>query len=64
MSKLQKDLADTAKFLTRINRFTMAHEIETAIEELKFKDDEIGRLKKMIDNGLGWEDLENDIKPF
>lgn len=27
-------------------------------------EDEISRLKKMIDNGLGWKDLENDIKPF
>ena len=25
---------------------------------------EIEGLKKMIDNGIGWADLENDIKPF
>ena len=64
MTQLIRDLTVTAKILNSANRFTMAHEVETAIEELKCKDDEISRLKKMIDNGLGWEDLESDIKPF
>ena len=32
MSKLTKGLKETAEWLTKTNRFSMAHEIETAIE--------------------------------
>ena len=33
-------------------------------EELINNKKEIEGLKKMIDHGIGWADLENDIKPF
>lgn len=32
-----------------------------ASEQCQKRDEEIKRLKFMIDNGLGWEDMQNDI---
>lgn len=46
--KLQKEL---------LNRM---HEIDAKAAQLAEKDREIERLKFMVDNGLGWEDVKND----
>lgn len=40
------------------------YDLETVIKEMKNDKAEIVCLKKMIDNGLGWKDLENYFKPF
>ena len=40
------------------------YDLDGLIEQMKSDKKEIESLKRMIDNGLGWEDLENDFKPF
>ena len=49
-------------YLTRID-FT-ASNAEDILNELKNDKAEIVVLKKMIDNGIGWADLEGDSKPW
>ena len=34
------------------------------MEKMKGDEKEIEQLKRMIDNGIGWADLEDDSKPF
>ena len=40
------------------------YDLEAVIKEMKNDKAEIVCLKKMIDHGIGWKDLENDTKPF
>jgi precorrin isomerase len=40
------------------------YDLDAVINEIKNDKAEIVALKKMIDNGIGWEDLEDDTKPF
>jgi len=40
------------------------YDLEAVLKEMKNDKTEIVCLKKMIDNGIGWEDLESDFKPF
>lgn len=44
--------------------FVMGYDKSVTNEIVKNLVDEVERLKKMIGNGLGWEDLENDINHF
>ena len=39
-------------------------DLEAVVKEMRNDKKEIECLKKMIDNGIGWTDLEDDTKPF
>ena len=40
------------------------YDLDAVVNEMKNDKAEIVALKKMIDNGIGWQGLENDFKPF
>jgi len=40
------------------------YDLDAVIKEMKNDKAEIVCLKKMIDHGIGWKDLEDDTKPF
>jgi len=40
------------------------YDLDCILNELKNDKAEIVVLKKMIDNGIGWADLEDDSKPW
>ena len=39
-------------------------DLDAVVNEMKNDKTEIIALKKMIDNGIGWSDLEDNRKPF
>jgi hypothetical protein len=47
-----------------IAAFYNESDIDDILQEMKSDKDKIACLKGMIDNGIGWEDLENDFTPF
>lgn len=40
------------------------YDLDCILNEIKNDKAKIEQLKKMIDEGIGWADLENDFKPF
>lgn len=44
--------------------FYNEYDLDAIVTEMKNDKTEIECLKKMIDNGIGWTDLEDDKKPF
>mgnify|MGYP003644859645 CR=1 FL=1 len=38
-------------------------DIDDILQEMKNDKTQIERLKSMVTNGVGWQDLENDFKP-
>ena len=53
--------ADTGRVMAV---FYNEYDLDGILLELKNDKAEIVCLKKMIDHGIGWDDLENDFKPF
>jgi hypothetical protein len=47
-----------------IAAFYNESDIDDILQEMKNDKVQIACLKGMIDNGIGWEDLENDFTPF
>ena len=53
--------ADTGRVMAV---FYNDYDLDCILNEIKNDKAEIVCLKKMIDKGVGWKDLENDFKPF